>query len=503
MTDSVQHRAPTTVGAWQPMVFAALAGGMAWGIRGQYGHETGAMIAGLLVSLTLTFLLCPRAPSFGVVRAVAMGTVAMGFGGSMTYGQTVGLTHNAVTIGHYDALAWGMLGLAIKGGIWIGFCGAFFGMGLGGKRYGSGEILALFLAMLGAYFLGTRLLNYPIVANPPQLPLLYFSEHFWWEPHATFDPRRESWGGLLLALAVVLVYAGRWRGDTLARNLGLWGIAGGAIGFPLGQSLQAFHAWNPEVFDHGIWEQLDPHMNWWNMMETTFGATMGAALGLGLWLNRKRISFETQSSDRTLNPLIGFVLLALHLTLVFFVEFRENRSVDVLYDLGLVMGVIPMVCIVSGRWWPYFAVLPVTLMPIAGKTFRKLILEDRGLALPQIVWDEQTRTMSLENVEPALAIGAAIYFVLPLAIATAAAIWFATRDVHGESRRQFTMPAILLTSWMYFSLNFAFFDFPWPWEPWTGRTPNGIIFSVCVLGLTAMALVTYCRSRTSDANGPS
>ena len=25
---------------WQPMFFGALAGGMAWGIRGQYGHET-------------------------------------------------------------------------------------------------------------------------------------------------------------------------------------------------------------------------------------------------------------------------------------------------------------------------------------------------------------------------------------------------------------------------------------------------------------------------------
>jgi hypothetical protein len=38
---------------WRPVLFGALAGGMGWGIRGQYGHETGAMIAGLLVSLVL------------------------------------------------------------------------------------------------------------------------------------------------------------------------------------------------------------------------------------------------------------------------------------------------------------------------------------------------------------------------------------------------------------------------------------------------------------------
>ena len=38
------------------MLFTALAGGMGWGIRGQYGHETGAMLAGLLVALVLVYL---------------------------------------------------------------------------------------------------------------------------------------------------------------------------------------------------------------------------------------------------------------------------------------------------------------------------------------------------------------------------------------------------------------------------------------------------------------
>lgn len=43
---------PTAPSRWPAVLFPALAGGMGWGIRGQYGHETGAMIAGLLVSLT-------------------------------------------------------------------------------------------------------------------------------------------------------------------------------------------------------------------------------------------------------------------------------------------------------------------------------------------------------------------------------------------------------------------------------------------------------------------
>ena len=110
---------------WLVMITSAMAGGMGWGVRGQYGHETGAMIAGVLVSLILVFLFCPNNNSIQVVRAAALGTIAMGFGGSMTYGQTVGLTHDAPLIGNWSSLCWGMIGLAIKGGVWIGFFGFF------------------------------------------------------------------------------------------------------------------------------------------------------------------------------------------------------------------------------------------------------------------------------------------------------------------------------------------------------------------------------------------
>ena len=65
-----------------------------------------------------------------LARAVALAIVAMGIGGSMTYGETVGLTHDQPLVGNVEALRWGMLGLAIKGGIWISFFGLFLGMGL-------------------------------------------------------------------------------------------------------------------------------------------------------------------------------------------------------------------------------------------------------------------------------------------------------------------------------------------------------------------------------------
>src|SRR3989304_114169 len=118
------------------ILLAAMAGGMGWGIRGQYGHETGAMIAGVLVGFTCVLLFVPRGTSLRAARVVALIAVGVSFGGSMTYGQTIGLTQDAVLIGNWAALRWGLLGLFIKGGIWIAFAGAFLGIGLSGKRYG-------------------------------------------------------------------------------------------------------------------------------------------------------------------------------------------------------------------------------------------------------------------------------------------------------------------------------------------------------------------------------
>jgi hypothetical protein len=452
------------------MLLGAFAGGLGWGIRGQYGHETGAMIAGLLVSLVLVFLFCPQAALLPAARAIAMGTIAIGFGGSMTYGQTVGLTHDAPLIGNWAALRWGMLGLAIKGGIWIGFAGLFLGMGLGGVRYRAREILFLMLAMLALYAIGVWALNRPFDPTNRILPRIYFSDDWRWEPGADLKPRRECWGGLAFALLGAWVWASAIRHDRLARNLAFWGVLGGALGFPLGQSLQAFHAWNPELFKTGIWFQLDPVMNWWNWMETTFGATMGASLGAGLWLNRSKIGLREESGaiEATLAPAIEWLLVTLHVTLLLLAEFSSVRTVSAFYDLGLVLGLIPMVAVIGGRWWPFLLALPITALPIAGKTIRQLVYREKAIGLVP---------------------GWLLYGVLPLALTAFAVHWFARTLHRDHSAGEFARRTLLLCTWLYFSLNYAFFHFPWPWAEWTSRTPSALAFTVCALGLTLGAVL--------------
>jgi len=449
---------------------AAAAGGMGWGIRGQYGHETGAMIAGVLVSLVLVLRVCPQAPLLAAARAAALGTVATGFGGSMTYGQTVGLTHDPPLVGNWDALRWGMLGLALKGGLWIGFTGLFLGVGLGHRRVGWREMAGVMLAMSAAYPVGIWLFNRPFDPAQRVLPPLYFSADWHWMPDATaLKPRPEVWGGMLAALAAGWAWWGWVRGDRLARNLAVWGFVAGAVGFPLGQSLQAYHAWNRAAFAAGSWAAFDAVMNWWNWMETTFGATFGALLAVGLLVNRRHVGIadDDQRSPTDMPAPVAAALLLVHVVLVIGCEFASLPLVDAVYNHGPVLGTIPLVVAAGGRQWPFLVFLPLTLLPIAGKTFRAMTAREPGLALVEwIVW-----------------------VIVPLALATWLAIRLMSRarDPGAVARR--LAPALGFVTLVYYGLNFAFFNFPWPWQTWTARTPNALCFTLCAAVLLAVAAV--------------
>jgi hypothetical protein len=453
--------------AWPWVLLSALAGGMGWGIRGQYGHETGAMMAGLLVGLTLVLLTCPAGSAWSAARAVAWCAVAMGFGGAMTYGQTIGLTQNASLVGRWDAWAWGMLGLSLKGGIWIGFAGVFLGLGMGGMRYRWQALLGLMFVASLAFVVGTWLFNSPFDPAQRVLPPLYFSADWRWEPGATLQPRRECWGGLLLALAVVIVYVGWIRGDGLALRLGAWGWLGGALGFPAGQSLQSFHAWNRGFFQQGFLGRIDPLLNWWNGMEIAFGLVFGAVLGLGVWIHRRRIVWPV-GSERTFWPAgLEWSLAALHVALLTAGEFFSFRLTDAYLEFSLVLGLIPVVAVGVGRWWPWFVMMPITLVPIAGKTLRSLGYEAQAIS---VGW------------------GWALYVCLPIAALVLLTLWCYRQAALERPARVVLRRVLLVVVWVYFGLNFAFFRFPWPWEPWTVRTPSALLLTVCAVGLTFAAV---------------
>lgn len=484
-SDSKEPQIPELVLA---LLLASAAGGLGWGIRGQYGHETGAMMAGLLVGLACCLVFCGRLSSLTLARAAAMGAIGFSFGGTMTIGQTIGLTHDHELVGQVAPLMWGMLGLFIKGGIWIGFGGLLLAMGLGGKKYGSGEIAILFLVMMGVGVAGYFLLNQPYDPANRELPLIYFSDHWRWEPDKELKPRHEQWGGLLFALITLAVYTGWIKKDRLARNMAICSFLSGGLGWMAGQGLQSAIVWNREWFQES-WLRVVANTNTWNTMETAFGMAFGLGIGLSLWLNRHLIATDDreQSDEPIFSPWVEWLTILLHIALLIAWNFDENETVgrvvsffglksstvEQITDFPFVMGILPLAAIVAGRYWPYAMSFIIVAIPIAGKTYRIFGAGENPIP-------DDIRWFAFVVYPIALMVGAAYHF------------WFRSLEQTGRS---FTAQALVLTSFFYYSLNFAFFGFPWPWAESGARSPNNWVFNGCVLTIVVSAIIWGHRKR--------
>ena len=252
-------------------------------------------------------------------------------------------------------------------------------------------MVLLLAAMILLAFLGVWLLNRPFDPANKILPQIYFSDSWHWEPAGDLKPRPECWGGLLLALAGAVGYVTLIRRDRLAGRLALAGCVAGGIGFPVGQSVQSWRVWHPQRFSTEALGELAPylqHVNWWNMMEITFGTVFGLVLGVGLWLNRRLIVDEraTDEAPTVTIPLLWEVrLCALHVSLLVGSAFLKVPGLAWYEASGLFLCAVPLVGVVAGRLWPYLMALPIALLPIAGKTLRNLSYEHSQWA-PLIGW---------------------------------------------------------------------------------------------------------------------
>jgi len=110
--------------------FVGLAVGLGWGIRGDFGHQLGAMVPGALLGLGLGYVsgqdkIFRMLPALGFVAAVTMS-----IGGTMSYGTLHGYAQSDSFINS----TYGFLTLFLLGGVWGGPCGAGLGLLLEDKR---------------------------------------------------------------------------------------------------------------------------------------------------------------------------------------------------------------------------------------------------------------------------------------------------------------------------------------------------------------------------------
>ncbi|MEZ6120731.1 MAG: hypothetical protein R3C28_29720 [Pirellulaceae bacterium] len=102
-----------------PFLAVAIALSIGWGIRGNYGHETGAMFPGAIAALTACLVSgrrdwIERYPYFGL-----WGMLGWAFGGSISYMILIGYTHS----GHSATQLYGYTSLFLVGFLWAAFGG--------------------------------------------------------------------------------------------------------------------------------------------------------------------------------------------------------------------------------------------------------------------------------------------------------------------------------------------------------------------------------------------
>lgn len=111
---------PTTTLAPPYYLAVALSLWLGWGIRGNYGHEYGAMIPGALAALAVALMSGRPDWHRRAAEFAWLGALGWSFGGSMSYMQVVAYTHS----GHSPSVIYGFTCLFVIGFLWAAPGGA-------------------------------------------------------------------------------------------------------------------------------------------------------------------------------------------------------------------------------------------------------------------------------------------------------------------------------------------------------------------------------------------
>jgi hypothetical protein len=348
------------------ILFVALALSIGWGVRGNWGHEYGAMIPGALAAMAAVLVSGRidwqrRIPFFAF-----FGAVGWSFGGSIAYMVVIAYTHS----GDLQSVLFGFACLFLIGFIWGGLGGAGTALPAFLSRARLTELLlpvaAVFAAWVGqgvyfrVKFAGLRdQVEQGIITKDDLAGRLAWMD--WYDT---------DWIAVIVAAAAVLVLAvvrrricwgtslilhmcaGWWLGFTLLTvGLGLHMIAlhegksdnwSGALGMTIGVIvfLMRKREWEvlwvmivtgffgglgfsgatlvKLVLVHGGFQERffggPVSTNWHSVLEQTFGfiSGIGVAVALGYWSTRAARHSEDASLRRWAEPVcILFVMLAI------------------------------------------------------------------------------------------------------------------------------------------------------------------------------------------------
>lgn len=293
-------RTPLT---WQFLLLAGLSLSIGWGIRGQFGHEYGAAMAGSLGCLAIAVLSGREDWQRRAAYFAMFGGIGWAIGGSMSYMKVVAYTHSP------DAATalYGFANMFVLGFLWS----APGGTGCALPAYLTREKLTEFFYPFSAVIIGWlardivadmfRFLRFPglgvVVPVLSVLVLAAIRRKFdmgsrlvlylcggWWAGMLLFvyggglhmsPPRADGWAGCAGLVGGILIFCARNGLGGVAFATLCTGLIGGC-GFALAAAIK----------EMGIRTGLIT--NWHSVMEQTDGLLFGLALAIAMGLIMRR-----------------------------------------------------------------------------------------------------------------------------------------------------------------------------------------------------------------------
>lgn len=111
---------PNPLFRFSSMYLVALSLSIGWGIRGDFGHESGAWIPGALSAIAICLLSQREDWQRRVAYCALIGGLGWGFGGSISYMWPMTFAGS----GQWESIWYGFFGIFLIGGLWAGLGGA-------------------------------------------------------------------------------------------------------------------------------------------------------------------------------------------------------------------------------------------------------------------------------------------------------------------------------------------------------------------------------------------
>jgi hypothetical protein len=195
----------------------ALSLSVGWGIRGNFGHEYGAMIPGALSAMAAV-LLAGREDWWRRIAYFAFfGALGWSFGGSISYMQVIGYTHSGDSL----SVAYGFTSLFVIGFLWAAFGGAGTALPACLNREQLTGFFIPLTAVFGAWFLQDLAIGWFDATDPA---FRHTDPLYWYDT---------DWLGVLVAIGAVGATAIVRRRFDAASSLILHMAVGWWVGFLL------------------------------------------------------------------------------------------------------------------------------------------------------------------------------------------------------------------------------------------------------------------------------